>query len=302
MLETLNVKLHPVATPVRLAALALLTLGAGCSSLDAGLSGDVIDYRSSAAKTKPLDVPPDLSQLSRDSRYQRVGGVVSAAAAVATPAVAEAATPTVALSGLGDMRIERLGQQRWLVLSAAPEQVWTQLLAFWILRGFTLVVEDAKSGVIETNWAENRAKLPSDVVRNTLGKMVGNLWDTGERDQFRMRVERTATGSEIYIVHRGVAEVFINERKEDTTWRMRASDPQLEAEMLSRLMVALGAKDEPARKLVAAAPEAAARARAVVGGTTIEIDDPFDRAWRRVGLALDRSGFTVEDRDRTLGL
>ncbi len=32
------------------------------------------------------------------------------------------------------------------------------------------------------------------------------------------------------------------------------------------------------------------------------MEEPFDRAWRRVGLALDRIGFTVEDRDRTQGL
>ena len=51
-----------------------------------------------------------------------------------------------------------------------------------------------------------------------------------------------------------------------------------------------------------AAPEGPARARAVANGTALEVDDPFDRAWRRVGLALDRSGFTVEDRDRNLGL
>jgi outer membrane protein assembly factor BamC len=34
----------------------------------------------------------------------------------------------------------------------------------------------------------------------------------------------------------------------------------------------------------------------------LEIREGFDRAWRRVGLALDRGGFTVEDRDRAQGL
>ena len=118
-----------------------------------------------------------------------------------------------------------------------------------------------------------------------------------------MVIERTANGSEIYIAHRGAAEVYLNERKEETTWRGRPSDPQLEAEMLARLMVSLGAKEEPGRPLVAtvtAAPEQPARARAVAGAAALEVDDPFDRAWRRVGLALDRGGFTVEDRDRNL--
>ena len=284
-------------------AVALAALTTGCSSLDAGLSGDTVDYRSTAAKSKPLEVPPDLSQLARESRYQPQGGVISASSAGAAPAPATAAAASVvAVASEGGMRVERQGQQRWLVVPLTPEQLWPQLRSFWEQRGFNLVVDDAKSGLLETNWAENRAKLPSDVIRNTLGRLLGNAWDTGERDQFRTRVERTAAGSEVYIAHRGVIEVYTSERRESTTWRSRPSDSQLEAEMISRLMVSLGVKDAPARALVAAAPEVPTRARAAAGGSAIEVDDPFDRAWRRVGLALDRGGFTVEDRDRALGV
>ena len=325
--ETLTVKSLPAATPIRLATLALLALSAGCSSLDLGLSGDSVDYRGAAAKTKPLVVPPDLSQLARDSRYQPQGGVISASAAAAEPAAAgtaaEAAAPAaVAVSAQGGMRVERQGRDRWLVVPLTPEQLWPQLRAFWEQRGFTLTQDDAKLGLMETNWGENRAKLPADVVRNTLGRLLGNAWDTGERDQFRLRVERTAAGSEVTIAHRGAEEIYTSERRDTTTWRVRPSDPLLEAEMLSRLMVSLGVKDEPARALVAAAPEVPPRARATTAaggvgtgpstatsagtstgaGTTIEVDDPFDRAWRRVGLALDRGGFTVEDRDRAQGV
>ena len=140
--------------------------------------------------------------------------------------------------------------------------------------------------------------------------MFGGLYDTGERDRYRTRVERTAAGSEVYISHRGLIEVYTDERKENTTWRARDSDPQLEAEFLSRLMVKLGAKEDAAKTQVAqagtpaaSAPQAAAsRARALAGNTSLEVDEGFDRAWRRVGLALDRGGFTVEDRDRTAGL
>jgi len=307
--ETPNVKSTPAAFPIRiptLAVLAALGLQAGCSSLDFGLSGDSVDYKSTSTKTKSLEVPPDLTQLARESRYQPQGGVISASSAGAVPtaggAAVATATPTVAVPASGGMRVERQGQQRWLVVPLTPEQLWPQMRAFWEQRGFNLVVDDAKTGLLETNWAENRAKLPTDLIRSTIGKVFGNLWDTGERDQFRTRVERTATGSEVYIAHRGLEETYIGERKESTTWRVRPSDPQLEAEMLTRLMVSLGVKDEPARTLVATAPEVPGRARAVAGGTAIEVDDPFDRAWRRVGLALDRGGFTVEDRDRTLGV
>ncbi|MBE0548680.1 MAG: outer membrane protein assembly factor BamC, partial [Rubrivivax sp.] len=218
-------------------------------------SGEKVDYRSAAASTKALEVPPDLTQLARDSRYQPRGGVVSAStaagAATATTAAGPVATPTVALNASGDLRLERQGQQRWLVTSQTPEQLWPQLRAFWEKSGFTLDVEDAPAGVMETNWNENRAKLPNDAVRNTIGRLLGNLYDTGERDRFRTRVERTAGGSEIYVSHRGAEEVFVGVTREATTWRARPNDPELEAEVLARLMVTLGARQDQARAAAA---------------------------------------------------
>ena len=201
------------------------------------------------------------------------------------------------------MRIERAGNERWLVTSATPEQLWPQLVAFWQERGFALAKEDAQAGVIETEWAENRAKIPQDFLRRTIGKVFEGAWSTSERDMFRTRVERTARGTEITITHRGMEEVFTSQREDQTRWTSRPSDPALEAEFLSRLMVKLGAKEEVARTTVAQAPIQAPRARVVAGqGATLQLDDGFERAWRRVGVALDRSGFTVEDRDRTSGL
>ncbi len=293
------------ARPAAIAAAACVALLGGCSSLDSG-SSDSIDYRNNTVRAKPLDVPPDLTQLARDSRYQPQGGAISAAAVAAGntagPAVATGAN-SVALNTLDGMRIERQGNQRWLVIAATPEQVWPQVRAFWEQRGFSLAVDDAKVGVLETNWAENRAKLPQDFIRATIGRMFASAYDSGERDQFRTRLERVGNATEITISHRGMQEVYADERKENTAWRTRPTDPQLEAEMLTRLMVSLGAKAEPARVQVAQAPEStAARARLVVGGTAIEVDDNFDRSWRRVGLALDRGGFTVEDRDRSMGV
>ena len=315
--------------PTHLAVLGLVALLSGCSAISGLFSSDSSDYRTGAAKARPLEVPPDLSQLARDSRYQVQGGVVSASAAAqpgaAVPTSAAAAPLAVALTNTGAMRIERAGQQRWLVVPLPPEQLWAGLKTFWEQKGFSIEVEDAKAGVMETNWSMNRAKLPNDVVRNTIGRLLGNLYDTGERDRYRTRVERSSGagggsegGSEIYISHRGAQEVYTSERGETTTWRARASDPQLEAEILSQLMVALGAKDEAARLALAAAGSPSDRARpataagpapgarapgaASTGATSLEVDDPFDRAWRRVGLALDRGGFTVEDRDRAGGI
>ncbi|NUZ05029.1 outer membrane protein assembly factor BamC [Schlegelella sp. ID0723] len=275
------------------------------------MAGDKVDYRSGAERTNGLEVPPDLTQLSRDTRFQAPGGTVSAStyqtAASAPPLSATPTGAAVAPKAVGDFRIERLGNERWLSTTLPPEQLYPQVRSFWRDAGFTLVTDLPDAGVLETNWAENRAKLPRDFIRSTIGRVFDGLYSTGELDKFRTRIERTPTGSDVYITHRGMVEVYQGERRESTVWQARPTDPQLEAEFLSRLMVRLGQKEEVARATVdaaAAAPAGPARARLVSGrpAATLQVDDNFDRAWRRVGLALDRSGFTVEDRDRAQGL
>ena len=303
-------------TALRLAsptlALSLALSLAGCSS--SFMSGDSVDYRSSGTKTAPLDIPPDLTQLARDGRYQPQQGVVSANTmrqAAATPAAA-AATTAVAPNAMADMRIDRAGNVRWLVAPMAPEALYPLVRAFWLERGFVLDIDEPAIGVMETDWAENRAKIKQDWLRRTLGSVLDSLYSTAERDRYRTRIERTATGSEVTISHRGVQEVYITEMKDQTRWTPRPADPELEAEFLSRLMVKLGSKEDTARAAVAATtPAAPAKARADAPGlraaslpatAAMEIDEGFDRAWRQVGLALDRAGFTIEDRDRGAGL
>ena len=298
-------------------ALLAVALLAGCTTLGDGLfSGEKVDYRSTTLKAQPLEVPPDLTQLARESRYQPQGGVVSAAAAGAAPVAGAASAPVVALNSLGDMRVQRDGDRRWLLVSQTPEQLWPRLKTFWQESGFTLTEENATTGVMETNFSENRARLPNDVVRNTIGRLLGNLYDTGERDSYRTRLERSAAGTEIYISHRGIEEVKTSDARDSgTTWRARASEPELEAELLSRLMVTLGAASAPARAAVASggatAPGAlspatatspARQATVAPQATSLTIAEPFDRAWRRLGVALDRNAFTVEDRDRSAGI
>jgi outer membrane protein assembly factor BamC len=297
------------------AALSCLALIAGCSSINDALSGDKVDYRStSTTRTTPLEVPPDLTQLSRESRYQQPNGAISAStfqAAASAPASALAPAPAasqvIAPQEVGAFRIERLGNERWLSTTLSPEAIYPQLRAFWKDNGFNLVQDRPEAGVLETDWAENRAKLPQDFIRSAVGRVLDSAYSTGELDKFTTRVERTATGSDVFISHRGMAEVYVGQRNDSTVWQPRPSDPQLEAAFLARLMVKLGAKEEQARTTVAVAtttPSAPARARLVEGQPTptLQLDDTFDRAWRRVGIALDRSGFTVEDRDRAQGL
>lgn len=324
--ETLNVTSRSPALTTVATALAVLLMAA-CTSTDGLFGGDKVDYRTEAVKTKPLEVPPDLTQLARDSRYQPIGaagGSVSASGAAAAPAAVPAAggalATTVAPGKVENVRIERAGQQRWLVVNKqAPEELWPKVKSFWEKTGFTLTLDNPQTGVMETNWSENRAKLPDDVVRNLIGRLARNLYDTGERDLFRTRFERNGDGSvEIYVSHRGIEEVIGGPFRDTSSWRARPSDPDLEAEMLARLMLALGqaaAATEPAARppsqAVSAAvsavaavrqPPARARTTSTSDRASMEVDEPFDRAWRRVGLVLDRGGFTVEDRDRASGI
>ncbi len=290
-------------------ALALAGL-AGCGSIDSVLEPGKVDYKS-AGKAPTLEVPPDLTQLQRENRYaipEANRGTATASTysqqQAASPAAATAAT-TVAQNNVQDMHIERAGNQRWLVVKQPPEVVWPQIKDFWQDSGFLINVEKPQAGVMETDWAENRAKIPQGILRETLGKALDSLYSTGERDKFRTRLERTADGgTEIYISHRGMQEVLVGQQKDSTMWTPRPSDPELEAEFLSRLMARLGTDTARAKMSVEKAPEQPLRAKLVKEGNGgyVQVDEGFDRAWRRVGLALDRVGFTVEDRDRTQGL
>jgi outer membrane protein assembly factor BamC len=279
---------------------------AGCSMLP---DSRKIDYKS-AGKVPTLEVPPDLSQVSRDDRYLvpddggRGAATFSAYAAERQPGVQ--AGQTMVLPEVDRVRVERSGNQRWLVAAVAPDALWDTIKDFWQETGFIVNVERPEAGVMETDWAENRAKIPSDIIRNTLGRIIDSLYSSGERDKFRTRLEPgSAPGTtEIYISHRAMEEVYTTTAKDETRWQPRAPDPELEAEMLRRLMVRLGAEEKRAEAALAT-PKGEPRARLAStedGSGKLEVFDRFDRAWRRVGLSLDRVGFTVEDRDREGGL
>ena len=325
---------------LRLPALAAVLAGvlAGCTWTGSVLSGKV-DYQAARTRTAPLDVPPDLSQLPRDERFtvpERPQTVTASGAATARPGspmgtaagpVAAAVAPSAVVA-----KIERQGTHRWLAVNMPPEKAWPILLEFWPSVGLAVEKSDAAAGVMETVWAENKAKLPQDIIRKTLGRFLGSVYETGEQDKYRTRLERTTKDtSEIFISHRAMIEVFTSSAQDRTAWQPKAADPEMEAEMLQRLLVRF---DSSAAKTAAAAPSGAAPAStgASAAATTagaaaattagaaapapeltritrsadgrserLDIDDPFDRAWRRIGLALDRGGFTVEDRDRAKG-
>lgn len=264
-----------------------------------------IDYKS-AGKLPTLDMPPDLTAPEGDNRYAIPDAQGSGTATLSTYSQERKAAPSSAqtlLPAQEKARIERAGTQRWLVVQATPQQVWPLIKDFWQETGFIVNLESPETGVIETDWAENRANIPQDAIRRTLGKVLDGLYSTAERDKFRTRIEAGKDGTEIYISHRGMMEVYANEGKDKTMWQPRPADPELEAEMLRRLMLRFGVEESRAVAQLAKqqTPEQA-RIIKEAGAPVLEMDENFDRAWRRVGLALDRVGFAVEDRDRSKGV
>ena len=287
-----------------------LTACGSINSLQSLTEGDRIDYKS-VSKTPSLEIPPDLTQLQNSNRYtvpQLNGSPVSASDYTSPQALSvSAAEQKVAPRTIEGMHIERSGNQHWLVVKQTPEMLWPRVRNFWESLGFVIQQDSPQTGVMETDWAENRAKIPQDLIRNTLGKIVEGLYSTSERDKFRTRFERGTDGAtEIYISHRGMQEVLTGAHQESSTWTARPIDPGLEAEFLSRLMSALALESSTALSASAKNPVVQLPHAKIVRQANkqpyVELDQGFDQAWRRVGLALDQTGFTVEDRDRTRGI
>lgn len=310
---------------------SLLVVLSGCYSYMP--ESKKIDYKS-AQKGSTLEIPPDLTQISTDDKYvvsnfgsqnqkQSSASFLAYSAERANENIANPTNNSVyentevlpqinqANSDL-NMRIVRDGNSRWLQVQQKPSILWEQVKDFWQDIGFIIDVERPGAGIMETDWAENRAKLPDDIIRRTLGKILDSIYSTGERDKFRTRFEVSETNpgyTDIFISHRGMEEVYTSSSKDDTRWQNRPSDKDLEAEMLRRLMLKLynqEFREQELEKLQqqqqVAEVQLPQRAFYSVQQNMLTLDEPFDRSWRRLGLALDRIGFTVEDRNRAEGV
>ncbi len=266
---------------------------AGCSYL--AQHDRRVEYKT-AKSTNSLELPPDLSANIDDEL--KIPGNKSTYTDQKSAAPQKVATTQV-LPKSNNIKVLRDGNKRWLkVEGQPPEQLWQKVRNFWTDSGFSLKKEDAQTAVLETEWNENRGDIPQDVVRRTLGKVLDFLWQGSTRDKFRTRLERIENGTEIFLTHRGAEEVS---QGESFVWQNRPSDPELEAEMLQRLMIYLGETPEQAKTTVATAP-ATKQARAGLYENSLLINEEFPLAWRSVGLAIDKSGIHIEDRNRTSGL
>lgn len=297
---------EPAVVARAFAVVAIAVAVAGCESTSTSLTKK-IDYKSTSS-APALELPPDLTTPQYDERFSVTTASGLAAQGANRPRGAEA----IAANSTADARIVRGGTERWLVVNTTPEVAWSTSRQFWTETGFALAVEQPTLGIMETDWAENRADMPSDFLRSTIGKWFDVFGSTYKRDKFRTRIERgNEPGTvEIYVSHRGAEQVpttkIDNVSPAGFVWAVTPPDPGLEAEMLTRMMMKFGTPAAQASAAVqaSASPSGPERARLETGPDGVAklvVDDSFDRAWRRVGLALDRVGFTVADRDRSKG-
>lgn len=310
-------------------------LVAGCSSPTPGK----IDYRSDAkAKQASLAVPPNMLDETSDQRtLAPQGGETSLSSLKQTQADAPPSDQTQVLPQLPGMHIQRDGTESWLVVdNRTPDQVWAQVRRFWQEQGFLLVVDQRDKGVMETDWNETHPKISDGIIRNTLSWATGNSYVTAERNKYRTRLETSPSGGTyVFISQKGLSEQLSGTNNDSSKWVPKPNDPALEAEYLKRLMVTLArakpgvpdaqiaaeadAKGNPKKAPDAAAASIAAQNVVAAGqqtgsgsgsdaasgqysSTELTLGESYDRAWVRVGIALDRGNFTVDDRDRSKGI
>lgn len=284
-----------------LLGLGALTLS-GCSSLNQLMGNeDSVDYRSTV-RGDPLSIPPDLTQVNQGAHYRAPEGTATFTQYAQSQQNQrnQSASDRILPQPEG-ISVVRDGELRWLVVDKPAEEIYPQIIEFWGENGFTISSQDPRAGIIETDWAENRAKIPEGWIRSALGSIIDQVFDSGERERFRTRLERVDGKTEIYISHQHMVET-----SDGTTfkWVFSKEDPGLNAAMLARMMVYLGTEVQQAQQLVAQAekdPNTPDIALSGEGNAELELGEPFDRAWRRVGVAIDSAGFSVDDRDRSTG-
>ena len=283
-----------------------------CQSVKEALSGEsAINYQS-VVRTDPLSIPPDLTQAAADPRFRAPAtGVTtynqfqsqSGSQGVGTRG-SSGLTQVAVLPSYPGIEVKRDGDLRWLVIDSPPEVLFPKVSEFWFENGFSLGVNDPKAGIMITNWAENRAKIPESWLRQLIGAVLETAYDSGARDKFRTIFERDGKKTAIYISHEHMIEVVTGVDQSTVRWERGREDPGLNAAMLARLMVYLGESSEDAKRKMTQAKEEQLRPvvqNQVSTDGSLVIDDGFDQSWRRVGLALDSGNFAVEDRDRSAG-
>ncbi|VAW83223.1 hypothetical protein MNBD_GAMMA14-167 [hydrothermal vent metagenome] len=286
----------------------MLSFLSGCGTLKRMFPDRSEEYRKTET-TAPLDVPPDLTTTPVNDALVVRGGSATLSGYNSTAQTRSSNASLGVMPTPEDMRIVRDNGRAWLVVKGDPAAVWSRAREFWLDAGFLIRRENPTLGVLETEWVDSQVDAPGDIIRNTISRVFESAYSSSLRDRYRMRLEagEKPGTTEIYITHKGLQEKLEGRTDEiqTTIWEPRPSDPGLESEMLKKMMIYLGVTPQRAEQLVASqapAPDKAELTKQGDGQPVLVIHDSFSRAWRSVGITLDRVDFAVEDRDRSTGI
>lgn len=295
-----------MTTTNRIAAALVLGLSmTACSTWDDIMTSEQVDYKSTV-KGEPLALPPDLSREQIRPQYSTNDGEVSAVAY--GKAVDKANKQRAAAGGVlpqnGDMRVMRSGDKRWLQVDRDAAVVYKDIIGFWTNEGFTINRDDPQVGLVETDWAENRAKIPGNFLRRALGSLVDVVSDSGERERFTTRLERVNGKTEVYIRHERMEETQMDRDGTVFKWLPAPEDQEVNAIMLARLMAYMGLPKEQAEQAVASPQNVQAtqsKANFVDGQAALSVTDSRENTYRQLGQALTTTGFTIDKSDVNAG-
>ena len=283
--------------------IVLLLFLCNCSSIP--FLNDESEIPLVSTKRKSLEVPPDLISPAKDRKFSiPSSGSSSMSAFQASDEGEKIIQPdSIILPDINGVKIKFYGNYRVLIVDKPAEILWPKLRNFWLKAGFSIVREEPDIGLLETDWFEDKRGVPKDFIRDMIGKVFQNVYDTGERDKYIMRLERVGDNqTEISVAHKGIIQVVGNRPDSTVSWINKPNDRKLEDDYLKRIMISLGL-DEKSTELLTVKEDTPNQSQLFLedDSSFIELNEKFDLAWRKVGIAIDRLAFSIEDKNRSLG-
>ena len=253
-----------------------------------------------ASLGRSLELPPDLSEVEVESSFElpRVFSGDDPERRDAVPVLAR----------VESMRLQGSGDFYWLEVEADVETLYGKVREFWANEGYRLVVDEPVIGTMTTDWIY-REEGGQDPDASWLKRLFEGENLAASQDQFRTRIERVEDGpNRVYIAHRGTEfqpGVVASDRNDaadqlddDLDWHFRRPEPELEIEMLSRLMVYLGmqqaAVEEQVENLKLFTPRAFYQIDIEENSPYLILKDVYGIAWNRVYHQLERLNFEIQ--------
>ena len=262
------------------AAVLVAQLG-GCGYLfgDRGVFRDKSEDYKRAPELPVISLPEG----KETTALQEIYPIPPTGSTVIAPGDFEVPRPTPLVAGAQDetVRIQRLGDENWVLVEEAPGQVWPQVRNFLSSAGINVMRLDARAGLMDTDWLSfEESSIPS---------------------RFRMRIEQG--------VQRGTSELHVlqqNQAGDITEWPAQSDNLDQEQEMLRSLAqyIADSVGNAPVSMVAEQQINASGRIslqQDSAGESYIQLTLPYDRAWASLGLALEKSQFEISDRDRSKG-